>query len=140
MKLNLQDTSERHQGKWRLLLFLMLLICLYAGLRPNPIPQLFRNFDLVLHFAACAGVAYVTVFAFRPPLRHWIIAALFIAAIFIEMAQGALLSRRAASTADFFAGIAGIPIGWWLAREVRRRLRRWCKQKSWQVPRTRNHW
>ncbi|WOX06721.1 hypothetical protein [Microbulbifer pacificus] len=133
-------SSERHAGKWRLLLSGILLACLYAGLRPTPLPQPFLHFDLVLHFSACLVIAYISVFAFQPPSRKYVMAALLLAAIVLELAQGAFLTRRSASMADFFAGVSGIPLGWLLARWVRRHLRRWCKEKNWRIQRIRKHW
>lgn len=130
--------ADRHAGKWRLLLAGMMLCCFYAGLRPDPLPQPFRHFDLLLHFSACLAIAYMSVFAFRPPWRWLAMAALFLAAIILEVAQGVFLTRRAASLADFFSGIAGIPLGWLLARRVRRHFRHWCKSKNWRRPDSRN--
>jgi len=132
--------TERHAGKWRLLLCGVLVCCLYAGLRPEPLPQPFRHFDLTLHFSACLAIAYMSVFAFRPPWRRYMMLLLLLTTFALEIAQGALLSRRAASLLDCLAGIAGIPLGWLIARWVRRHLRRWCKEKNWRTERIRNPW
>ena len=132
--------SERHAGKWRLLLCATLLGCLYAGVRPEPLPQFFLHFDLVVHFCACMAITYISVFAFRPPWRRYMMAGLLLAAVVLELAQGAFLAHRSASLTDFFAGISGILPGWLLARWVRRQLRSWCKEKNWRTQRTRNHW
>ncbi|WGL18234.1 hypothetical protein PVT68_08045 [Microbulbifer bruguierae] len=132
--------GDRHAGKWRMMLIAVLLGCLYAGLRPDPLPQPFPNFDLLLHFFACLTITYIFVFAFRPPLRGILILTLLLATVALEIAQGIFLTHRSASLTDCLAGIAGIPIGWLQGRWVRRWLRHWSKHMGGSGLRIRNRW
>ncbi|WP_295799683.1 hypothetical protein [uncultured Microbulbifer sp.] len=129
---------ERHQGKWRLVLFGTLIICIYGGLRSEPLPLLFPYFDLLIHFSASLTIAYIAVFAFPPRGRLLVMVGLFSAAVALEVMQGVFLARRAASLADCLAGILGIPFGWFLGRWVRQYLRRWSKNSH--SSRLRKHW
>lgn len=96
---------------WRVLFVVVLILCLYSGLRSESLPQIFRHFDLVMHFGVFALLAVLCIFSFRSPWSYVGICLLVALAAGIEVLQGLLLQHRTASVADFCAGFAGVFVG-----------------------------
>jgi len=104
----------------------VLAVILFAGLKPDPVPQLFSQQDKLHHMLGFAAL----VFTLRLAFPRWPVSALFgaslAAALLIELGQG-LQPQRTASLADMLANTLGVLLGWgcsqlalryWKARNV----------------------
>ncbi len=101
----------------------VLLVVLFTGLRPDPVPQMFDHQDKLHHMAGFAAFAFTLRFSF--PRLHWLLVVLgsLTAALAIELLQGAL-PLRTPSFGDMLANCLGVVCGlsaslllrWWLAR------------------------
>lgn len=88
----------------------VLAVILFAGLKPDPVPQLFSQQDKLHHMLGFAALAFSLRLAFpRLPLG-WLVGASFAAALLIEFGQG-LLPQRTASLADMLANALGVSLG-----------------------------
>lgn len=89
----------------------VLAVILFAGLKPEPVPQLFSQQDKLHHMLGFAAL----VFTLRLAFPRWSVSALFgaslAAALLIEFGQG-LQPHRTASLADMLANTLGVLLGW----------------------------
>ncbi|MEW6311959.1 hypothetical protein AUR59_004470 [Stutzerimonas balearica] len=102
---------------------LVLLIVLFAGLKPDPVPQMFHHQDKLHHLAGFAALVFTLRFAFMR--LHWgvVVIGSLAAALAIELLQGAL-PYRTPSLGDMLANGLGVGCGLlaslmlrsWLAR------------------------
>lgn len=101
---------------------LVLCVTLFAGLRSEPVPQLFQHQDWLHHGAAFAALAGTARLAFARCHGCWIVLYCLLLALGIELAQG-LLPQRTAALDDMLANSAGVGLGM-LAAALFRRLQR----------------
>lgn len=90
-------------------------VILYAGLRPEPVPQAFDQQDKLHHMLGFAAYAFALNLAFpRWRAVYGLLMGLALA-LSIELAQG-LQPHRDASLADMAANTVGVLLGWvcWL--------------------------
>ena len=86
-------------------------LCVYMGLRHSPAPQLFRHFDLLLHFGIFFSLAFVSLFAFPNRMGFLLLPLLIAAGFGIEVFQDLFMSGRNGSWNDFFANTLGVFVG-----------------------------
>lgn len=94
----------------RCLAVLGLIILIWAGFRPEPIPQYTTNFDKWTHAVAFFGLTLVLLFSF--PRRYWFfvcVTALLIG-LGIEAGQEWFLPKRTFDWEDFLADAAGVAL------------------------------
>ena len=104
----------------RIVLFLIVLAAiLYAGLRPQPIPQDFDNQDLLHHCLAFAALVCSARLAFPTTHTFWTVLYSLLLGVIIELTQG-LMPLRTPSVADMAANLAGVFVGLLLALQVKR--------------------
>ena len=99
-----------------------IILVVFLSLTPKiEIPLGFRDSDKIAHFVAYIWLSVLPFFAFSPPaaLRR----ALFMVplGIGLEFAQ-TMIPGRFFSFGDILANIAGIALGIWMARSLKRRL------------------
>jgi VanZ family protein len=99
----------------RIVFVVVLAILLYAGLRPEHIPEFFNEEDKLHHLAGFAALALSTRMAFPRGSVLWQIAGMVLLGVFIELAQE-LLPDRTSSIWDILANLTGIAVGLALAR------------------------
>ncbi len=89
----------------------VLAVILFAGLKPDPVPQLFSQQDKLHHMLGFAAL----VFTLRLAFPRWSLGALcgasLAAALLIEFGQG-LQPQRTASLTDMLANTLGVLLGW----------------------------
>lgn len=96
----------------RVLPFLVVLaVILVAGLKPEPVPQMFYQQDKLHHLLGFAALAFTLRLAFPRPHFIWLVAFSLAAALLIEFGQG-LLPHRTPSTGDMLANALGVLLGW----------------------------
>lgn len=97
---------------FRVFYLLLLSAALYAGLRPQPVPQMVSNIDLVLHFGVFFAMSFLWKAGFP---RHWqLLGVMFLILLGagIEFWQGWGLPGRTASATDMLANFLGVMSGW----------------------------
>lgn len=112
----------------RVLRFLPLLavlaVILYAGLRPEPVPQAFDQQDKLHHLLGFAALAFSMRMAF-PRLRlFWVVVLCLAMAVLVELGQG-YQPHRVASVADMVANALGVAVGVACSLVAQRALVRW---------------
>lgn len=112
----------------RVLRFLPLLavlaVILYAGLRPEPVPQAFDQQDKLHHLLGFAALAFSMRMAF-PRLRlFWVVVLCLAMAVLVELGQG-YQPHRVASVADMVANALGVAVGVACSLVAQRALGRW---------------
>ncbi len=96
---------------WRFLAVLSLVIIVWAGFRPDPIPQYVHHFDKWLHAFAFAGVTALTLLAL--PRLHWLWtgALMLVLGFLIEVGQDFFLPRRTFDWEDLAVDAIGVVAG-----------------------------
>ncbi|AWM60921.1 VanZ family protein [Pseudomonas songnenensis] len=110
----------------RMLPFLIVLaVVLFAGLKPDPVPQLFNQQDKVHHMMGFAALVFTLRLAFPRLPIFWGVGLTLVAALGIEMAQG-MLPHRTASRWDMVANVLGVLSGWcgWMLVQA------WWRQRT----------
>ncbi|MCY1420704.1 hypothetical protein D9M71_363340 [compost metagenome] len=102
----------------RLLLFIgVSAILLDAGLRPEPIPQVFAQEDKLHHLAGFLALAFCSRLAFPSARMSLVTVGCLVTGVLIEAAQE-LMPLRTASAYDMLANCTGVLIGLLLARAL----------------------
>ncbi|HCJ30372.1 MAG TPA: VanZ family protein [Pseudomonas sp.] len=113
---------------WRFVpLLVVAAIILYAGLRPEPVPQAFDQQDKLHHLLGFAALAFSMRLAIPRWTISWILALCLVSAVLIELAQG-YQPHRVASLADMVANTLGVGVGVTASVVWRRLCRRWTGQ------------
>ena len=96
----------------RVLPFVVVMaVILFAGLKPEPVPQLFAQQDKLHHVLGFAALAF-TLHLAAPRLQFvWILLISVAIASMVEFGQGFSLNRTA-SIADMQANFGGVLLGW----------------------------
>jgi VanZ family protein len=89
----------------------VLVVILFTGLRPDPIPQAFDQQDKLHHLLGFAALMFTMRLAFPQWRLLWAVVLSLAAALMIEVAQGLLPSRQA-SPGDMLANTLGVLVGW----------------------------
>ena len=113
-----------------LLCFLLVLsITLFAGLRSEPVPQMFEHQDWLHHAAAFAALVCTARLAFPTPHSFWILLYALLLALLIELLQG-LMPLRTPSYGDMLANILGATLGLAAGLFVRHYARLWANGQA----------
>lgn len=99
----------------------ILAIILFAGLRSEPVPQVFNHQDWLHHAAAFAALVCSARLAFPRAHTFWMVLYCLLLALLIELGQG-LLPMRTASVGDMLANVAGVICGLIVAATINRQL------------------
>ncbi|MFC3608569.1 VanZ family protein [Stutzerimonas tarimensis] len=91
--------------------FVVLVVLLMAGLRPDPVPQAFDQQDKLHHLLGFAAFAFSLRLAFPRWGFVWMMGFAMAVALLIELGQG-LLPQRTASGWDMLANMLGVLVGW----------------------------
>ncbi|NBA98239.1 VanZ family protein [Pseudomonas sp. R5(2019)] len=86
------------------------LVLLDAGLRPQPIPQVFEQEDKIHHLVGFMVLSFTCVLAFPRIRLRWVALSCLTVGIAIEAAQE-LMPLRTASPYDMLANSAGVLLG-----------------------------
>lgn len=100
----------------------VLAVVLYAGLRQQPVPEVFDQEDKLYHVLGFAALAMCTRLAFPRGGWWWQVLGALAIGGGIELAQN-LHPERVGSLWDFLADAIGVGIGWLLLQLPL--LRRW---------------
>lgn len=115
----------------RIALFLIVLAAiLYAGLRPQPIPQGFDSQDLLHHGLAFAALVCSARLAFPATHTFWTVLYSLLLGVIIELTQG-LMPLRTPSVEDMAANLAGVLVGLVIALLIQRRVQRHRMNTGW---------
>jgi VanZ family protein len=90
-------------------------ILLFAGLRAQPIPELFVEEDKLHHWIGFLVFAFSCRLAFPSVKLRWIALGCLLTGVLIELAQG-LMPLRTASPYDMLANCIGVLMGLLVAR------------------------
>lgn len=105
-------------------LLVVAVVILYAGLKPEPVPQVFHQQDKLHHLLGFAALAFSMRLAF-PLLRlSWIAVLCLGMAVLVELGQG-YQPHRVASLADMVANVLGVLAGVACSLVAQRALVRW---------------
>ncbi|WP_338649363.1 VanZ family protein [Pseudomonas sp. ML2-2023-3] len=86
------------------------MVLLDAGLRPQPIPQVFDQEDKLHHLLGFMALSFTCVLAFPRIRLRWVALGCLVIGISIEAAQG-VMPLRTASPYDMLANSAGVLLG-----------------------------
>jgi VanZ family protein len=98
----------------RIAFAVVLAVLLYAGLREQPVPELFHEEDKLHHVLGFAVLAVSMRMAFPRGRLRWQLPALLALAAGIELVQK-LMPERTGSVWDLLAGAFGVTLGLALA-------------------------
>ncbi|WP_417792217.1 VanZ family protein [Stutzerimonas xanthomarina] len=114
---------------WRFLpLLAVTAILLYAGLRPDPVPQVFDQQDKLHHLLGFAALAFSMRLALPRWSVGWIFSLCLATALLIELAQG-YQPHRFASLEDMVANLLGVGTGIVSSVAWRGICRRWARHQ-----------
>lgn len=88
----------------------VLAVILFAGLKPEPVPQSFDQQDKLHHLLGFAAFAFTLRFAWPNWRLRWALLFSLAVALLIEVAQG-YQPHRVASPGDMLANAAGVLLG-----------------------------
>lgn len=88
----------------------VLAVILFAGLKPDPVPQSFDQQDKLHHLLGFAALAFTLRFAWPNGRLRWALLFSLAVALLIEVAQG-YQPHRVASLGDMLANAAGVLLG-----------------------------
>jgi len=96
----------------RVLPFVVVMaIILFAGLKPDPVPQVFDQQDKLHHLLGFSALVF-TLHLAAPRLHFiWLLVISLVAATMIELGQS-FHPQRTASIADMQANAVGVLLGW----------------------------
>ncbi len=96
---------------WRWLALAALIVILWAGFRPDPIPQYTTDFDKWTHAVGFGVLTLLSLLAI-PRRFGWLVVTVLIAlGAAIEVGQDWLLPRRTFDWADFAMDAVGVGLG-----------------------------
>ncbi len=94
----------------------VMAVILFAGLKPEPVPQVFEQQDKLHHLLGFAALAFTLRLAFPKAWVIWVLVFSLTVALLVELGQG-FWPNRTASGADMLANTLGVLLGW-LASQV----------------------
>ncbi|MBT8765785.1 VanZ family protein [Metapseudomonas boanensis] len=104
--------------------FAVLAVILFAGLKPEPLPEAVEQQDKLHHLLGFAALAATSRLAFPRAHFIWLLTICLGTGLLIELGQG-LLPNRTPSTGDVIANTLGVMLGWigslWLKSWLRAR-------------------
>ncbi|MDR7336159.1 VanZ family protein [Roseateles asaccharophilus] len=105
-------TAPERRSLWRALLLALLLAITWLALSPAPPPTMDTGWDKANHLMAFGALAFASVWALWPQPRQWgwLILALLVYGVGIEIAQS-FLPPREADWHDVVADGLGIALG-----------------------------
>jgi len=92
----------------RLLSGLVLLVIIGAGLREQPWPQLFADFDKFLHFGGFFVLTFLSLLASPERFRGWVLLMVILLGAALELGQDYWLPKRQADWWDIAANTVGV--------------------------------
>jgi VanZ family protein len=94
----------------KLVFCLILLVLCFAGLRSEPVPQLFNDQDKLHHWAGFACLTLSAYLAFPGTRLFWLLLWPLLGSMAIELGQS-FLPQRSASLGDMLANALGVTCG-----------------------------
>jgi len=94
----------------KLAFFVILLVLCFAGMRGEPVPQVFENQDKLHHWAGFFCLTVSAFFAFPKTRLIWLLLWPLVGSMLIELEQS-LLPLRTASLGDMEANALGVLCG-----------------------------
>ena len=94
----------------KLAFFVILLVLCVAGMRGEPVPQVFENQDKLHHWAGFACLTVSAYFAFPGTRVGWLLFWPLVGSMLIELEQS-LMPLRTASWGDMAANATGVLCG-----------------------------
>ncbi|WP_448144408.1 VanZ family protein [Pseudomonas silesiensis] len=94
----------------KLAFFVILLVLCFAGMRGEPVPQVFENQDKLHHWAGFFCLTVSAYLAFPRTRLIWLLIWPLVGAMLIELEQS-LLPLRTASLGDMVANALGVLCG-----------------------------
>ncbi|MYM65119.1 VanZ family protein [Pseudomaricurvus sp. HS19] len=96
---------------WRWLALAALIVILWAGFRPDPIPQYTHDFDKWTHAVGFGVLTLLSLLAVPRRLGWLVIVSMVVLGAAIEVGQDWLLPRRTFDWADFAMDAVGVGLG-----------------------------
>ncbi|WP_375741576.1 VanZ family protein [Pseudomonas boanensis] len=104
--------------------FAVLAVILFAGLKPEPLPEAVEQQDKLHHLLGFAALAATSRLGFPRTHFIWLLTICLGTGLLIELGQG-LLPNRTPSAGDVIANTLGVMLGWigslWLQSWLRAR-------------------
>jgi len=100
----------------RLLSGLVLLLIVGGGLREQPWPQLFTDFDKFLHFGSFFALTLLLLLTSTERLRGWLLLLVILLGAALELGQDYWLPKRQADWWDIAANTLGVVLAFALNR------------------------
>lgn len=94
----------------KLVFFVILLVLCFAGMRGEPVPEVFDNQDKLHHWAGFACLTVSAFLAFPRTRLIWLVVWALAVSMLIELEQS-LMPLRTASLGDMLANALGILCG-----------------------------
>jgi VanZ family protein len=94
----------------KLAFFVILLVLVFAGMRGEPVPQVFENQDKLHHWAGFACLTVSAWLAFPGTRLIWLLFWPLVGSMVIELEQS-LMPLRSASWGDMVANATGVTCG-----------------------------
>ena len=94
----------------KLAFFVILLVLCFAGMRGEPVPQVFENQDKLHHWAGFACLTVSAFLAFPRTRLIWLLLLPLLGSMLIELEQS-LMPLRTASLGDMVANALGVLCG-----------------------------
>jgi VanZ family protein len=94
----------------KLAFFVILLVLCFAGMRGEPVPQVFENQDKLHHWAGFACLTVSAFLAFPGTRLIWLLLWPLVGSMLIELEQS-LMPLRTASWGDMLANATGVMCG-----------------------------
>ncbi len=94
----------------KLAFFVILLVLCFAGMRGEPVPQVFENQDKLHHWAGFACLTVSAYLAFPGTRLIWLLFWPLVGSMVIELEQS-LMPLRTASLGDMLANATGVMCG-----------------------------
>jgi len=100
----------------RLLSGVALLLIIGGGLREQPWPQLFTDFDKFLHFGSFFALSLLLLLASPERFRWWLLSMVILLGALLELGQDYWLPKRQADGWDIAANTVGVVLAFALHR------------------------
>jgi len=100
----------------RLLSGLALLLIVGGGLREQPWPQLFTDFDKFLHFCSFFALSLLLLLTTPERFRWWLLSMVILLGAALELGQDYWLPKRQADWWDIAANTLGVVLAFTLNR------------------------
>ncbi|MBN3966983.1 teicoplanin resistance protein VanZ [Pseudomonas gregormendelii] len=112
----------------KLAFFVILLVLCFAGMRGEPVPEVFENQDKLHHWAGFACLTVSAYLAFPGTRIFWLLFWPLVGSMLIELEQS-LMPLRTASWGDMLANAVGVMCGM-MAILAWRRYQNWRLKSS----------